>query len=294
MPSRRLDSPVGGESRLVAMNSDTGLTVGDFSRTTHLSVKTLRHYHQVGLLEPADVNPDTGYRYYSPGQIPTAQVIRRLRDLEMPIAEVKAVLAAPGADTRNTLIAAHLDRLETELAQTRASVDALRSLLQRPQRPTDLAHRTLVPAPAIGIKATIDRSDILDWWQGALGELHATVRAQRLHSTGPSGGLYASDIFQHDRGEAIVFIPVDGEVRPVGRILPFVVPAGEFAVMTHHGSLADIDLTYGALGEYATTHAISVEGPLREYYLRDAHDTDDESQWQTEIGWPIFRADSPD
>jgi DNA-binding transcriptional MerR regulator len=37
-----------------------GLTVGDFSRATHLSVKTLHHYHQVGLLEPATVNPDTG------------------------------------------------------------------------------------------------------------------------------------------------------------------------------------------------------------------------------------------
>ena len=57
-----------------------GLTVGDFSRATHLSVKTLRHYHQAGLLEPAAVNPDTGYRYYSAGQIPTAQVIRRLRE----------------------------------------------------------------------------------------------------------------------------------------------------------------------------------------------------------------------
>jgi DNA-binding transcriptional MerR regulator len=70
-----------------------GLTVGDFSRATHLSVKTLRHYHQAGLLEPAAVNPDTGYRYYSAGQVPAAQVIRRLRDLEMPVADVKAVLA---------------------------------------------------------------------------------------------------------------------------------------------------------------------------------------------------------
>jgi len=88
------------------------LTVGDFSRATHLSVKTLRHYHQVGLLEPAAVNPGTGYRYYAAGQIPAAQVIRRLRDLEMPVADVKAVLAAPDAPARNALIAAHLNRLE--------------------------------------------------------------------------------------------------------------------------------------------------------------------------------------
>lgn len=72
----------------------TRLTIGDFSRATHLSVKTLRHYHQVGLLEPSSVDPHTGYRYYEGEQIPLAQVIRRLRDLEMPIPDVKAVLAA--------------------------------------------------------------------------------------------------------------------------------------------------------------------------------------------------------
>ena len=62
---------------------------------TDLSVKTLRYHHQVGLLEPAEVNPDTGDRDYTTGKIPTVQVIRRRRDLEMPVADVKAVLAAP-------------------------------------------------------------------------------------------------------------------------------------------------------------------------------------------------------
>ena len=81
------------------------LTVGEFARITHLSVKTLRHYHQVGLLEPAEVNPDTGYRYYTVAQIPTVQVIRRLRDLEMPVADVKAVLAAPDEAQWRTEIA---------------------------------------------------------------------------------------------------------------------------------------------------------------------------------------------
>ena len=71
------------------------LTIGEFSRITHLSVKTLRHYHEVGLLEPSDVDPATGYRRYSTGQIPTAQVIRRFRSLDMPVGSVKAVLGAP-------------------------------------------------------------------------------------------------------------------------------------------------------------------------------------------------------
>ena len=108
------------------------VTIGDFSRASHLSVKTLRHYHEVGLLEPSEVDPGNGYRYYSERQIPQAQVIRRLRGLQMPVAEVRAVLAAADPEQRNQLIVAHLDRLEAELDRTRAAVGELRDLLERP------------------------------------------------------------------------------------------------------------------------------------------------------------------
>ena len=266
--------------------------MGDFSRATHLSVKTLHHYHQVGLLEPATVNPDTGYRYYSAGQIPAAQVIRRLRDLEMPVADVKAVLAAPDAPARNALIAAHLNRLEAGLAQTRAAVESLRQLLQPPDGPAAIEHRSVPATAAAAIEAVVDRADALAWWQGALGELRATIRAQGLHATGPSGGVFASELLQQDRGPATVFIPVPSRVHPIGRVTSLVIPAAELAIISHHGSLADADLSYAKLGSYATTHEISIDGPLREYYLRGAGDTPDEAEWRTEIGWPIFRADA--
>src|SRR3954464_3762410 len=157
----------------------TRVTIGDFSPASHLSVKTLHHYHDVGLLEPSEVDQDNGYRYYSEAQIPIAQVIRRLRALHMPVAEVKSVLAASDSDARNRLIAEHLDRLELELAHTRAAVGELRNLLE-PETPHPIEHRTVPPTPAIGIQETVDRDDIYAWWQGALGELHATVRAQGL------------------------------------------------------------------------------------------------------------------
>lgn len=268
------------------------LTVGEFSRMTHLSVKTLRHYHQVGLLEPAEINAVTGYRYYAHEQIRAAQVIRRLRDMEMPVAEVKAVLDAPETATRNALIANHLDRLETQLATTQAAVDSLRSLLRRPARPIVVEHRTVPPLPAAVIRQTVDRESVLSWWHGALGELRATIRAQGLRPSGPSGGLFASELFQDDRGDATVFVPVEGDVRAVGRVVPYVVPAAELAVLTHRGSLTDLDVTYGQLGSYAAAHEISIEGPLRESYLVSADDTSDPEQWITEIGWPIFRADN--
>jgi DNA-binding transcriptional MerR regulator len=268
------------------------VTIGDFSRASHLSVKTLRHYHEVGLLEPSEVDPGNGYRYYADEQIPVAQVISRLRGLQMPVAEVRSVLAAPGPELRNRLIVAHLDRLEANLARTSAAVGELRDLLERPQAPRAVEHRTVPATAAIAIRGMIDREDLLAWWQGALGELHAILGAQGLQPAGPTGGMYASEIFQHGCGDATVFIPTDGAARAVGRVERLVVPPAELAIMLHRGSLASGDLTYGELGTHVMRHEISVEGPLREYYLVGFLDSADPDQWETEIGWPIFRSDS--
>ena len=104
-------------------------SIGDFSRATHVSVKTLRHYHQIGLLEPANVDPQTGYRSYTTDQIPTAQVIRRLRELQMPLKRIRDILEATDPETCNALISSHLSALQSSLAETQSVVTSLRDLL---------------------------------------------------------------------------------------------------------------------------------------------------------------------
>jgi effector-binding domain-containing protein len=208
----------------------------------------------------------------------------------MPVAEVKSILATRDPEARNQLIVAHLDRLEADLARTRAAVLELRGLLERPVAPRAVEQRTVPPTAAIAIHATVDREDLLAWWQGALGELHAALGAQGLAPAGPPAGMYASEIFQHGRGDATVFIPTSGAARAIGRVEGLVVPPAELAIMVHRGSLADADLTYGELGAHVMRHEIGVEGPLREHYLIGFLDTDDPGQWETEIGWPIFRS----
>lgn len=266
----------------------TALVIGDFARATHMSVKTLRHYHRIGLLEPADVDPHTGYRYYAPEQIPTAQVIRRFRELDMPLDRIAAVLAAPDPDVRNDLIAAHLDRLERELARTRDAVASLRALLSGPSEPISVVYRGVPATPAAAIRAVIGAADALAWFQGALGELSATLAAQGLSGAGTAGGLFADELFTEERGEATIFIPCDAPVRPMGRVVPLTVPAVELATTVHPGPHTDIDRAYGALGGHVARHALAVDGPLREYYRVGRLDTADESRWRTEIGWPIF------
>jgi DNA-binding transcriptional MerR regulator len=257
---------------------------------TQLSVKTLRHYHDVGLVEPHHVDPSTGYRYYSHEQVRTAQVVRRLRGLDMPIPDVRSVMAAD-PDDRNAMISAHLGRLEAQLAETRNAVKALRDILDRPSGAAELEHRSVPAVPSIAVHADVDREDLIDWWQGAITEVRHAVHEQGLAATGPPGGMFGFDVFASDRGPVTMFIPVAGEVRTVGRVGEFTVPAAELVVVAHHGPHDDVDLAYSALGEYATRHEISVDGPLREYYPRFVWDTDDSSQWQTDLCWPIFRSD---
>jgi len=267
------------------------LPIGDFSRATHLSIKTLRHYHRVGLLEPADVDRFTGHRRYTIDQIPAAQVIRRFRELDMPIEEIRGVLTAPDVPARNELIAAHLSRLEDGLARTRGAVAALRDLLGDPQDPAQsgISHRSVAATPAAAITAVIGIDDIGAWYQGALGELRATIGPQGRPATGVPGGIYATGLFADERGRATLFIPCTGQIRPVGRVEPLVVPPAELAVIVHNGPHDGIDRAYGALAIHVTQHALAVDGPIREYYLSGRHDTPDEAAWRTEIGWPIFQ-----
>jgi DNA-binding transcriptional MerR regulator len=265
------------------------LGIGDFAQATHLSIKTLRRYHESGLLEPAIVDPQTGYRTYTTAQIPTAQIIRRFRDLDMPLPDIQAVLAAPDVHVRNDLIAAHLSRLEQSLARTQSVVASLRNLLNQPVSSPSFEHRSIKEASVAAITETIDVKDALAWLQGALGELQATLAVQRLPITGAAGGIFSNALFSEARGEATIFLPCSGEVRSLGRVLPSIVPATEAAIGVHAGPHNNIDLAYGALATYVTQHALTVDGPIREYYAVGPHNTPDETEWRTEIAWPIFQ-----
>jgi DNA-binding transcriptional MerR regulator len=103
------------------------LGIGSFAMLGGLSIAALRHYHEVGLLTPARVDPHTGYRYYRPGQVREARVIRALRALDLPIDELNDVLGG-GEDRVRTVLLGHRDRLSRRaqvLTQQMAALDEL-------------------------------------------------------------------------------------------------------------------------------------------------------------------------
>lgn len=268
------------------------VSVGKFATMTHLSIKTLRHYHEVGLLEPARVDGDTGYRYYNLDQLPAAQLIRRLRNFKMPIADVRSVLLARDPDERNALIGAHLDRLQAELAETDAAVNSLRVLLDTARTRAPITRRLEPAFTAISITDTIEPADVVSWWHNALTELRTCTRDQNLRPTGPAGGVFNEALYRQEPAAAMVYIPVAKIIDVVGRIRSVEIPAAELVVTTHHGSALDIDLAYADLGSYLAEHRIAVADQIREHYVRDESDTPDESLWQTEIAWPTRSNDA--
>ncbi|TNM67064.1 MerR family transcriptional regulator [Streptomyces sp. NP160] len=261
------------------------LTIGEFSRMTQLSVRTLRRYHEAGLLDPAVVDGTTGYRYYAVEQIPTAQVIHRLRELDVPLGEVQRIVQTPDPGVRASLVADHLQRLEDQLDRTRAAVVSLRRLLQPDPAPISVQLRAEPARTVAAVEAVVGHGDVGAWYAGALAELEAAVGGA---ATGPPGGSYDGALFEQGRGRVLLYLPTDAPPR-TGRVHAVTLPAAELAVTTHAGEHDGVEVTYGELGAWVVRNAMAVAGPVREVYLVGPREASDPAAWRTEIGWPVFR-----
>lgn len=261
------------------------LTIGEFSRLTHLSVRALRRYHEGELLEPAVVDEATGYRYYAVEQIPVAQVISRLRELDVPVGDVQRILRTPDPTVRAALVAEHLQRLEAQLDRTRSAVVSLRRLLRPDLTPLEVELRAEPARTVAAVTAEVGHDDVEAWFAGAMAELEATVGDA---ATGPMGGTYDNALFEQGRGQVLLYLPTPTPPR-TGRVRAVTLPAAELAVTTHVGEHDSADVTYGRLGTWVVANAMSVAGPVREVYRVGPRDTSDATAWRTEIGWPVFR-----
>ena len=274
------------------------LPIGDFSRATHMSVKTLRHYHRVGLLEPAEVDPYTGYRRYTTGQIPAAQIIRRFRDLDMPIEEIQGVLAAPDiADPQRA------DRRAPEPAGGRPGPHpARRRLAARPaarphgppgrHRPPQRARRPRPP-----------RSPSRHRHRGRRRLVPGRARRAPRHHRRPGRARQRRPPAASTPTELFTQRPRPGhDLRPLHRARPAdgpgrrrcVVPPAELAIiepprparrhrprLRRAGHVRRPSTRSPSTGRSASTTSSA------------SRDTPTTRQWRTEIGWPIFRTASP-
>lgn len=269
------------------------VSIGDFAVMTSLSRKALRHYHDIGILEPAHIDPYTGYRFYDTSQVDHAHIIRRFRSLGMSIPDIKALLSTDDAGARTDIITTHLEQMEAQLQQTRDTVGALRELLSPVSTPASVAVRHEPELAVWSVSATIDVSAIDDWFVASLQTLHqAVATATGTPTAVVPGGLYERGLFLEQHGSATMFVAAPPSADAPEGIDAVVFPKAEFAVLTHPGGHDGIDRSYAALGIYVNEHLISSQGPIREHYL-GATATDPGRFTATEICWPIFNTIAP-
>jgi DNA polymerase-3 subunit beta len=179
---------------------DDLLSIGALSRAGGLPVSALRFYDAAGVLRPAHVDPATGYRWYTSAQVHTAQLVARLRQAGLPVADLARVLATP--HEAHEILAGHRRRLEEDLAAARANLDAAASLLNDPGRCT-VASADLVAAVA-AVRHAVGAAP---GWPALAGVL--------LHLDGTSLRLVGCDRFRL----AVATVPVQRHAGPPAQVV---------------------------------------------------------------------------
>ena len=266
------------------------MTIGDFSRAVRMSAKALRFYHQSGVLAPAHVDDQNGYRLYAAEQIADAQIVRTLRELDVPVESVRDLMAAPSIDVRARLLSEHLERMEAKLSATRAAVANLRSILEPAGPPIEIVHRSVPETRVVAISEDIPLDSLGAWFRRGIATLQGIAENNDPSSTGAYGGVWPNELFTDEYGAATVYLTVapgfdDGMIGDDAAVLDL--HAVELAVATHHGPDAAVPRAYAALGEYVARHELAIDAPVRETYVTGFPGVD--RIVVMEIGWPVFR-----
>jgi DNA-binding transcriptional MerR regulator len=273
------------------MSGDALLRIGAFSRASWLSIKALRAYHEAGLLVPAEVDPRTGYRSYTAAQLADAAIIRKLRQLDVPLEGIRAVLEARDPAVTRKVLTEHDAVLEERIAATQRAVDELHAALVAPVLQTPV-HRRHEPARTIlTFSGTVTESEWMPFLERARILLDGAANGAGAVVDGPFGACYPPPL-DDDAQDVVAFIPVDSApllsaaMRSNG-VAVGELPATDVAVIDHLGDYDDLEDAYRELGSWVATHGEPSELPVRELYLVGPIDTDDPSEYRTEICWPI-------
>ncbi len=269
--------------------ADPLMTIGAFSRASLISVRSLRAYHERGLLVPAAIDPDTGYRAYHPGQIPDAVTLRRLRELDVPLPVIQEILAARDPDVTAKLLADHRSEMVARLAETERIVAELQRAVEQPGRGTPVHLRSVDHQHAIAITDRVASDDFPRFLGQAYGRLGAAMAAGRFRPAGPSAALYQGEILDGDPETVTAYLPIDqpAAIDPGAGIEVVEIPAATVAVAVHQGGYDSIGDSYASLGAWVAYHARAADGPVREIYLVSYDQTDDPTRFRTEIHWPV-------
>jgi DNA-binding transcriptional MerR regulator/effector-binding domain-containing protein len=276
-------------------------SIGEFSRLGGVSVRTLRHYDEIGLLRPATVDPDTGYRGYSADQLGQLNRIMALKELGLSLTQARRLLVGITLDELHGMLILRRAQLEHELLEHQnqlLGIEArLRHIAQEGAMPAD--DIVIKKVPAIGVVVIAGKasafgpSNIVPVVNHLVGEFERLGIGERVKESGPRMILYDA------HGEGVTVYLAQPVAEPPGELPASaqyrVLPEIEAAVAVRSGPAAGIfPVVYHDLVRWIDERGYrAVTGSNREVWVNEVDDIADVAQQVFETQLPFTRPDAP-
>jgi len=206
--------------------------MGRFAQAAGLTRKALRLYDKLGILEPDYVDPATGYRYYGPAQLENAHLIRLLREMEMPLEEIRQVLSAGTAEEAVRLVRQSQREFDSRARQVLLATKKVIAYLSEEKIPmsVEVSVLTFPARRAVSIKKHITVEPFQEFIPDALKRLSSLVKIQGAVISADPICFYYGPVNQQDDGPVEICFPFTGQIQEEGDIRVREIPAHQGAI----------------------------------------------------------------
>ena len=268
--------------------------IGEFSKLSRVTVKTLRYYDTIGLLKPAEVDRFTSYRYYSVDQLPRLNRILALKNLGLSLEQVSQLLDKElSADQLRGMLRLKQAEIQQRVGEEQARLARVAARLRLIEQEGKMPTQEIVIKQVEPLKVAALR-DIIPTYgdQGPLwDELVAFMMQHGVESVAPCLTIYYDAEHRERDVDVEVCEPVDASLPDHPRIQVRHLPAVEaMASVIHEGSYDDFNETYVALLTWIEANGYRIVGPNREIYLRGPEHGGDPESYVTEVQFPVRKA----
>jgi DNA-binding transcriptional MerR regulator len=215
------------------------LSIGTFASLSRLSLKALRLYDELGILQPRHVDSQSGYRYYGIDQLPSARLIRNMREMDMPLATIRRVLAVwlVSQAQAELLVRQHLELRARQLEQ----IQALARQFTQQFKPEankmslDVAVREISTQQVISITRRHTVAGLGKQQEQDIGTLFSLANDQGARPAGAPFGIYHGPVSEMEDGPVETCLAVEGKVESHGNIEVKQIEGGKAACVVISG-----------------------------------------------------------
>ncbi len=268
------------------------IRIGDFARLGQVSVVTLRHYDDIGLLKPQSVDQFTGYRYYGVEQLAQLNRILALKDLGFTLQQIGQVLSGVTLEQLYGMLKMKQAEVDQTIANERERLTRITARLRQIALENNVADhnvglKEVAPVLVASRRVTIPtNAEVPSYLGGAFDEAYGFVAERGATAAGPCLAIWHQPAAVLTNEDAEGAVPIEAAVAGTERVKVYELEGGQFVSVTHDGPFETMSQAHAALLSWAESNGHRVAGSYREVYLREGAG---EVQPVTEIQYPLAK-----